>query len=110
MGGTSSKFHTLPTDSDSSSIFDIRLQNLLTKFHDDRTINVASRVFTRFYYRENASPHGDFISTSLLRQFHEDQTIHVVSRSPKMVNFKVNMRTGEVVVLRVFIDNNNVHV
>ncbi|KAH3851601.1 hypothetical protein DPMN_094083 [Dreissena polymorpha] len=24
--------------------------NLLTKFHEDRTINVASRVLTRFYY------------------------------------------------------------
>ncbi|KAH3775569.1 hypothetical protein DPMN_176974 [Dreissena polymorpha] len=24
--------------------------NLLTKFHEDRTVNVASRVLTRFYY------------------------------------------------------------
>ncbi|KAH3842017.1 hypothetical protein DPMN_115505 [Dreissena polymorpha] len=33
--------------------------NLLTKFHEDLTINVASRVLTRFYYshiRKIASP------------------------------------------------------
>ncbi|KAH3791696.1 hypothetical protein DPMN_145185 [Dreissena polymorpha] len=30
---------------------DIIGTNLLTKFHDDRPINMASRVLTRFYYR-----------------------------------------------------------
>jgi hypothetical protein len=31
-------------------IQDIIGMNLLTKFHEDWTINVASRVLTRFYY------------------------------------------------------------
>ncbi|KAH3897638.1 hypothetical protein DPMN_021831 [Dreissena polymorpha] len=38
--------------------------NLLTKFHEDRTINVASRVLTRFYYshiRQNAPPLGSHV-------------------------------------------------
>ncbi|KAH3775651.1 hypothetical protein DPMN_177057 [Dreissena polymorpha] len=29
---------------------DIIRMNILTKFHEDRTVNVASRVLTRFYY------------------------------------------------------------
>ncbi|KAH3854276.1 hypothetical protein DPMN_096814 [Dreissena polymorpha] len=40
---------------------DIIRMNLLTKFHEDRTVNVASRVLTRFYYshiRKNAPPLG----------------------------------------------------
>ncbi|KAH3807143.1 hypothetical protein DPMN_135476 [Dreissena polymorpha] len=72
--------------------------NLLTGFHEDRTINVASRVLTRFYYshiRKNAPPLGshvfhakvtifkliqDIIETNLLTKFHEDSTINVASR------------------------------
>ncbi|KAH3800385.1 hypothetical protein DPMN_154018 [Dreissena polymorpha] len=72
--------------------------NLLTKFHEDRTVNVASRVLTRFYYshiRKNAPPLGshffqaniiifaliqDIIATNLLTKFHEDWTINVASR------------------------------
>ncbi|KAH3720755.1 hypothetical protein DPMN_063658 [Dreissena polymorpha] len=64
--------------------------NLLTKFHEVETINVASRVLTRFYYshiRKNAPPLGshdfqanvtifeliqDIIETNLLTKFHED--------------------------------------
>ncbi|KAH3869331.1 hypothetical protein DPMN_032494 [Dreissena polymorpha] len=42
--------------------------NLLTKFHDDRTINVASRVLTR----KKPCPIGG--------HFHEDRTINVASR------------------------------
>ncbi|KAH3854547.1 hypothetical protein DPMN_097090 [Dreissena polymorpha] len=61
--------------------------NLLTKFHDDRTINVASRVLTR----KNAPPHGGhvflptgtnfqyFIGINLLTKVQEDRTINVVS-------------------------------
>ncbi|KAH3736031.1 hypothetical protein DPMN_042591 [Dreissena polymorpha] len=40
-------------------IQDIIETNLLTKYHQDRTINVASRVLTRFYFchiRKNAPP------------------------------------------------------
>ncbi|KAH3894110.1 hypothetical protein DPMN_018268 [Dreissena polymorpha] len=72
--------------------------NLLTEFHEDRTINVASRVLTRFYYnhiRKNAPPLGSNVfqanitifelihninKTNLLTIFHEDWTINVASR------------------------------
>ncbi|KAH3834454.1 hypothetical protein DPMN_107780 [Dreissena polymorpha] len=65
--------------------------NLLTKFHEDRKINVASRVLTR----KNAPPLGshvfqakvtmfeliqDIIRTNFLSKFHEDQKINVASR------------------------------
>ncbi|KAH3872450.1 hypothetical protein DPMN_035666 [Dreissena polymorpha] len=65
--------------------------NFLTKFHEDWTINVASRVFTR----KNAPTLGshvfhanvtifvliqDIIQTNLLTKFHEDWTINVASR------------------------------
>ncbi|KAH3809725.1 hypothetical protein DPMN_138101 [Dreissena polymorpha] len=56
--------------------------NLLTEFHEDRTINVASRVLKRFYkshtkpYKENAPPPD----THLLTKFYDDQTINVASR------------------------------
>ncbi|KAH3852962.1 hypothetical protein DPMN_095483 [Dreissena polymorpha] len=79
-------------------IKDIFGTNLLTKFHKDRNINVASRVLTRFHYRyirKNAPPLGshvfqanvtifeliqDIIETNLLTKFHEDWTINVASR------------------------------
>ena len=79
-------------------IQDISGTNLLSKFHEDRKINVASRVLTRFYYshiRKNAPPLGshvfqanvtifeliqDIIETNLLTKFHEDWTINVDSR------------------------------
>ncbi|KAH3694242.1 hypothetical protein DPMN_081682 [Dreissena polymorpha] len=47
---------------------DIIRMNLLTKFHEDRTINVASRVLTR----KNAPPPGG--------HFHVDRTINVAFR------------------------------
>ncbi|KAH3855799.1 hypothetical protein DPMN_098368 [Dreissena polymorpha] len=65
--------------------------NLLTKFHEDRKINVASRVSSR----KNASPPGshvfqptdiifelvqDIIGINLLTKFHEDLTVYVTSR------------------------------
>ncbi|KAH3845820.1 hypothetical protein DPMN_088110 [Dreissena polymorpha] len=77
---------------------DIMRTNVLTKFHDDRTINVASRVLTSFYYshiRENVPPLGshvfqanvtifeliqDIIEFNLLTKFQEDWTINVASR------------------------------
>ncbi|KAH3876897.1 hypothetical protein DPMN_000749 [Dreissena polymorpha] len=66
---------------------DIIRTNLLTKFHEDRTLNVVSR--------ENALPPGghvfqptgtifklvqDIIGTNLLTKFHDDQTINVSCR------------------------------
>ncbi|KAH3891285.1 hypothetical protein DPMN_015378 [Dreissena polymorpha] len=52
--------------------------NLLTKFHDDRTINMASRVLTR----KNATPpwRPYIIGTNHLTKFHDDRTINVASR------------------------------
>ncbi|KAH3720446.1 hypothetical protein DPMN_063345 [Dreissena polymorpha] len=53
----------------------------LTKFHEDRKINVASRVLTRFYYRhirKTAPPIERH--TNLLTKLHEDWTINVASR------------------------------
>ncbi|KAH3870751.1 hypothetical protein DPMN_033941 [Dreissena polymorpha] len=69
--------------------------NLQTKFHEDRTLNVASRVLTRFYYTGffsffekcpapwkpfYSSKHNYFlthhlIETNLLTKFHENWTI-----------------------------------
>ncbi|KAH3734593.1 hypothetical protein DPMN_041032 [Dreissena polymorpha] len=49
--------------------------NLLTKFHEDWTINVASTVITR----KNAPP-PDIIRMNLLTKFHDDPTINVLSR------------------------------
>ncbi|KAH3786951.1 hypothetical protein DPMN_165069 [Dreissena polymorpha] len=72
-------------------IQDIIETNLLTKFHEDWTINVASRVLTR----KNAPPPGGhvfqpkgiifylfqyIIGMNLLTKFHEDWTISVASR------------------------------
>ncbi|KAH3859539.1 hypothetical protein DPMN_102356 [Dreissena polymorpha] len=59
--------------------------NLLTKFHEDWTINVASRVLTRFYYSHNQPykekyPAPDIIGTNLLTKFHDDRKINVTSR------------------------------
>ncbi|KAH3860511.1 hypothetical protein DPMN_023412 [Dreissena polymorpha] len=66
-------------------------ENLLTKFHEERKINVASRVLTR----KNAPPPGsnvfqqtgiifelvqDIIGMNLLTKFHVDRTVNVASR------------------------------
>ncbi|KAH3861485.1 hypothetical protein DPMN_024415 [Dreissena polymorpha] len=55
-------------------IQDIIETNLLTKFHEDWTINVASRVLTS-HITKNAPP-----MTNLLTIFHQDWTINVASR------------------------------
>ncbi|KAH3819171.1 hypothetical protein DPMN_120904 [Dreissena polymorpha] len=95
-----------PTGTIFELVQDIIGTNLLTKFHDDRTINIASRVLTRknatppwwpyinganhltkFHddrtinvsSRENAPP-PDIIGTNLLTKFHEDRKINVTSR------------------------------
>ena len=71
--------------------------NLLTKFQEDRTRNVASKVFTRFLYcqiRKTAPPTGGqvfqrtgttfelnqhIIKTNILTKLHEDWTWNVTS-------------------------------
>ncbi|KAH3709343.1 hypothetical protein DPMN_068805 [Dreissena polymorpha] len=83
-------------------IQDIINTNVLTKFHDDWTINVTYRVLTSFYYshiKRNAMPSGghvfqatetilevveDIIGTNLLTKFHDDRTINVASRVLKI--------------------------
>ncbi|KAH3747462.1 hypothetical protein DPMN_181889 [Dreissena polymorpha] len=52
--------------------------NLLTKFHNDQTINVATRVLTRKIAPPTWQPY--FIGTNLLTKFHHDQTINVATR------------------------------
>ncbi|KAH3825891.1 hypothetical protein DPMN_127775 [Dreissena polymorpha] len=52
-----------------------RVKNAPPPVHDDRKINVTSRVFTR----KNAPPR-DIIGMNLLTEFHEDRTINVASR------------------------------
>ncbi|KAH3734734.1 hypothetical protein DPMN_041179 [Dreissena polymorpha] len=87
-----------PTDIIFELVEDIIGMNLLTKFYEDRTVNEASRVLTRFCYshiRKNAPPLGshvfqptdiifelveDIIETNLLTKFYEDWTINVASR------------------------------
>ncbi|KAH3692516.1 hypothetical protein DPMN_194358 [Dreissena polymorpha] len=59
-------------------IQDIIEINLLTKFHDDRKINVASRVLTRKIASPPWWPY--IIGMNLLTEFHEDRTINVASR------------------------------
>ncbi|KAH3690364.1 hypothetical protein DPMN_190717 [Dreissena polymorpha] len=59
-------------------IQDIIGPNLLTKFHDDRKINVTSRVLTRKKAPSSWWPY--IIGMNLLTEFHEDHTINVVSR------------------------------
>ncbi|KAH3790870.1 hypothetical protein DPMN_169078 [Dreissena polymorpha] len=79
--------------------------NLLTKFHEERTRNVASRVFTstvpptgghvfqqtrttfelnqpiiKTNILTNFELYQEFIGTKLLTKFHEDQTRNVASR------------------------------
>ncbi|KAH3701253.1 hypothetical protein DPMN_076236 [Dreissena polymorpha] len=52
--------------------------NLLTKFHDDRKINVTSRVLTR----KNAPPPlwPYIIGMNLLTEFYEDRTLNIAYR------------------------------
>ncbi|KAH3704463.1 hypothetical protein DPMN_079519 [Dreissena polymorpha] len=59
-------------------IQDIIGTNLLTKFHDDRKINVTSRVLTRKIAPPLWWPY--IIGMNLLTEFHEDRTINVASR------------------------------
>ncbi|KAH3821019.1 hypothetical protein DPMN_122774 [Dreissena polymorpha] len=64
-----------PTRTIFELIQDIIRTNHLTKFHNNRKINVAYRVFTM----KNAPP-PDIIRTNLLTKFHEDKKINVAYR------------------------------
>ncbi|KAH3727957.1 hypothetical protein DPMN_053903 [Dreissena polymorpha] len=54
----------------------IILINLLTKFHEDLTVNLDSRVLTR----NMPAPGQPYFSKICLTKFHEDWTVNVTSR------------------------------
>ncbi|KAH3826100.1 hypothetical protein DPMN_127993 [Dreissena polymorpha] len=67
--------------------FDIIRTNLLTKFHEDRKINVASRENAPLPGSHIFQPTGiifelvqDIIGMNLLTKFHEDWTVNVATR------------------------------
>ncbi|KAH3806898.1 hypothetical protein DPMN_135226 [Dreissena polymorpha] len=62
--------------------------NLLTKFHEDRTVNVASRKLTK----KNSRPLAAMLFNQLASFFHKDWTIHVASsvkNAPTKTIFKL---------------------
>ncbi|KAH3832281.1 hypothetical protein DPMN_105562 [Dreissena polymorpha] len=70
-----------------SAVTDIIGTNLLTKFHEDRKINVASREKCPAPGSHVFQPTGiifelvqDIIGMNLLTKFHEDRTVNVASR------------------------------
>ncbi|KAH3887295.1 hypothetical protein DPMN_011311 [Dreissena polymorpha] len=74
-----SKQNRYTTKSIFKLIQDIFGTNLLSKFHVDRKIDVASRVLTR---KNDPPPGGNVFQPTgiILALFHEDQTINVASR------------------------------
>ncbi|KAH3793529.1 hypothetical protein DPMN_147043 [Dreissena polymorpha] len=61
----------------------IQKTHVLTKFHEDWTKNVTSRVFTCFHYKQiekRAPPPGDINETNVLTKFHDDWENIVTSR------------------------------
>ncbi|KAH3796649.1 hypothetical protein DPMN_150218 [Dreissena polymorpha] len=83
--------------------------NLLTKFHEDRTMNVASRVLTRFYYsniRINAPSLGSHVfqaNTNLPTKFHGDWTINaasIMSTMQMLMLYNAGRTKGDHIVLR----------
>ncbi|KAH3882671.1 hypothetical protein DPMN_006615 [Dreissena polymorpha] len=85
-------------------IHDIIGKNLLSKFHKDRPIDVASRVLTR----KNAPPH-DIIGMDRLTKFHEDHTLNVASRvknPPPLGSHVFQAKVTIFVLLRDIIETN----
>ncbi|KAH3892028.1 hypothetical protein DPMN_016139 [Dreissena polymorpha] len=90
-------------------IQDIIETNLLTKFHEDWTINVASRVLTRknalplMAMKKAPPPWWPYIiGMSLLTEFHEDRSINVACRvknAPPLGghDFKANVTIFELI-------------
>ncbi|KAH3796730.1 hypothetical protein DPMN_150300 [Dreissena polymorpha] len=76
--------------------------NLLTKFHEDRTINVASRVLTRFYYshiRKNAPPLGIHVFQANVTIFELIQVRKVWKNAPPLGShvFQANVTIFELI-------------
>ncbi|KAH3816232.1 hypothetical protein DPMN_117745 [Dreissena polymorpha] len=85
---------------------DIIGKNLLTKFHEDLTINVASIVLTKinsltpgsrvFQATRTIFPlFQDTIGTNLLTKFHEDLTMNVASRGLERFHYTVLLHPDE---------------
>ncbi|KAH3794647.1 hypothetical protein DPMN_148184 [Dreissena polymorpha] len=101
-------------------IQDIINTNLLTNFHEDRKINVASRVLTR----KNAPPPGghvfqptgiifklvqDIIGINLLTKFHKDWTINVASRVKNAPPLGSHVFQAKVTILKLIQDTIGTH-
>ncbi|KAH3707151.1 hypothetical protein DPMN_066548 [Dreissena polymorpha] len=71
----------------------------LTKFHEDRKMNVASRVLTR----KNASP-PDIIGMNLLTKFREDWTINVASRVKNAPPLGSHVFQAKVIIFKLIQD------
>ncbi|KAH3878621.1 hypothetical protein DPMN_002518 [Dreissena polymorpha] len=89
--------------------------NLLTKFHKDRKINVASRVLTRTNAPTPGShvfqPAGiisehvqDIIGINLLTKFHDDRTINVASRVKNALPLGSHFFQANVTILKLIQD------
>ncbi|KAH3872220.1 hypothetical protein DPMN_035435 [Dreissena polymorpha] len=103
--------------------------NLLTKFHEDRKINVASRVLTRKNVPpltinvasrvKNAPPFSghvfqakvtiseliqDIIETNFLTKFHEEWTINVASR--ELTRQMLTPHNGQKVITKAHHEHN----
>ncbi|KAH3718781.1 hypothetical protein DPMN_061588 [Dreissena polymorpha] len=81
---------------------------LLTKFHEDRKINVASRVLTRFNYShimKNALPWQPYIiRINLLTKFHEDRTVNVASRVKNAPPFGSHVFQANIIIFELIQD------
>ncbi|KAH3770637.1 hypothetical protein DPMN_171929 [Dreissena polymorpha] len=78
--------------------------NLLTKFHENRTVNVASRVLTRFYYshiRKNAPPLGShFFQANIIMKINVTSRVSTKKNTPPTCNhfhedWKINVASKE---------------
>ncbi|KAH3844332.1 hypothetical protein DPMN_086590 [Dreissena polymorpha] len=94
-------------------IQDINEANLLTKVHEDWTMNVACRVLTR----KNAPPPGGHVfqaTKTIFILFHEDQTINVASRvhvfQANLTIFELNQDIIETNLLTKFHDDWTINV
>ncbi|KAH3839002.1 hypothetical protein DPMN_112421 [Dreissena polymorpha] len=73
--------------------------NVRTKFHEDWSINVTSKVFKRFYYSHtyfltNFEHDKDIIETTCLTRFHDNQAINVTYRVLKRKTVDDALRTN----------------
>ncbi|KAH3729984.1 hypothetical protein DPMN_055962 [Dreissena polymorpha] len=107
MPGRSHDMELLKTDQQSKNVSPENITyiigtNLLTKFHEDRKINVTSRVLTKKNAPPPRWPYN--IGMNLLTKFHEDGTVNVASRvknAPPLVShvFQANIISFELMMI-----------